>query len=514
MIQAALLVLGCKEEVLETTLVRLPDAASDTDGGVRPTQDDAVPAGLVGTRVEAGVESGVAEREVGGARAVADAGVSGKKAELGEGDGSIPSAMTMRELDALAGRVAAHRVPIVHPERLKRAFAALRKLSKKRRKGTTNIVVLGDSHIAADYVTRTVRRRLQDRFGDAGRGFVAIDQRVHFGGRRLGRRGFTRARIVDRRGPGQPFGFAGMSITSLRRDAKAFYEVEPEDRALWVYYESYPRGPRVRVNLASKRVGRFSTRSRRRQTRRFRIALPKSAHPPSRPHVDNGDAPLPSDPRRIFDEALQLVAEGSGAKLYGLSFETGNPGVLLHSVGPVGADAKVYLGYDRRSLREHLKLVDPKLLVIWLGGNDALAVRKGRRSLATVKDQYQRMLRMFRELLPDVDCLLWAPMDAGERLSTTAASKRGREGASATDDRDGPIVSKSKIVEVRDIVREVAETAGCAYWDTFQAMGGEGSFGRWFNEGMMNDDLIHPREVGGELLGHLAATAIEDAMAR
>ncbi|MBK8010916.1 MAG: hypothetical protein IPK13_06170 [Deltaproteobacteria bacterium] len=498
--------MGCEEEPLETTLVRLPDASLATDGGVlgidaraRAVSD----AGLVSDDTD---PDKTAPDKTDSGYGAADAGAPGVRDGA---EGSTAPAMTMRELDALAGRVAAHRVPISRPERLKRTFAALGRLEKKRSKRTTNIVVLGDSHIAADYVTRTVRRRLQDRFGDAGRGFVAIDQRVHFGGRRLGRRGFSRARIVDRRGAGQPFGFAGMSITSLRRDAKAFYEIEPGDRLLWVYYEAHPRGPRVRVNLMSERLGRFSTRNRRSQTRRSRVAIPKNAQSdlsPSRPSTDRGQR----DPRRLFDEALQVVAEGAGAKLYGLSFETGKPGVLLHSVGPVGADAKVYLTFDRRSLREHLKLVDPQLLVVWLGGNDALAVRQGRRSLATVKDQYRRMLQMFRSLLPNADCMLWAPMDAGERKSTASVDSTG----SGSQRDDEIIVSKSKIVEVRDIVREVAEASGCAYWDTFQAMGGEGSFGRWFDEGIMNDDMVHPRELGGELLGHLAATALEDAMVR
>src|SRR5260221_617003 len=43
---------------------------------------------------------------------------------------------------------------------------------KKNKKGTVNIVHIGDSHIQADFLTNSVRQLLQKQFGNAGRGFV------------------------------------------------------------------------------------------------------------------------------------------------------------------------------------------------------------------------------------------------------------------------------------------------------------------------------------------------------
>src|SRR6185369_16657044 len=44
---------------------------------------------------------------------------------------------------------------------------------RKTKKGTVNIVHVGDSHIQADLLTHTVRQQLQKEFGNAGRGFIS-----------------------------------------------------------------------------------------------------------------------------------------------------------------------------------------------------------------------------------------------------------------------------------------------------------------------------------------------------
>src|SRR5207253_10574104 len=96
---------------------------------------------------------------------------------------------------------------------LDRFFAKVSALDKTQ-EGTVRILHLGDSHVAADYITGTTRRWLQHRFGQAGRGFVAVDQRAEYSGRRLHRKGWKRTRIVDKGRAGQTFGFSGMARES------------------------------------------------------------------------------------------------------------------------------------------------------------------------------------------------------------------------------------------------------------------------------------------------------------
>jgi lysophospholipase L1-like esterase len=189
---------------------------------------------------------------------------------------------------------------------------------------------------------------------------------------------------------------------------------------------------------------------------------------------------------------LTLVAADAGAKVFGLSFENGSSGIFYDSIGPVGADARVYMSLDQRSFKEHLQALKPDLIVMMVGGNDALAMRKGIRSLEDVRTDHERVLKALKTALPEADCMLWSPMDAGEMIN-------------------GEIVSKKFISEVRNMQRAAATKMGCAFWDMFESMGAEGSFARWHKAGIMNDDLVHPRAAAGELLGHLWASAFLEA---
>ena len=58
--------------------------------------------------------------------------------------------------------------------------------------------------------------------------------------------------------------------------------------------------------------------------------------------------------------------------------------------------------------------------------------------------------------------------------------------------------------------RQVAHEAGCAYWDTFGAMGGSGSMGIWVQRGLGQADLAHPSGAGAEVLGNWIYLALMD----
>jgi hypothetical protein len=42
---------------------------------------------------------------------------------------------------------------------------------------------------------------------------------------------------------------------------------------------------------------------------------------------------------------------------------------------------------------------------------------------------------------------------------------------------------------------------GCAFFDTYRAMGGQGSMARWVKRGLGQADLTHPSGVGAEMIG-------------
>jgi lysophospholipase L1-like esterase len=340
---------------------------------------------------------------------------------------------------------------------------------ERTREGKIRVLQLGDSHIAGDYITGTIRERLQARFGNAGRGFTAIDQRLAYGGRRLERRGWTRTRIVDGDGPGHPFGFSGMALTATRANAAIAFALDASDKDLVLYYHAQPRGGGVVVETEHRALGRISSDNPSEKSLTARIPL--------------------RAPRAKAATRVQLRAEAPGTTIFGVSFESKQRGIIYDAVGPVGADARTYSQLEQASFAAHLTALGPDLVVLMVGGNDARLVRLGQRTLDEVKRDTQLLVERIQHVLPNADCLLWGPLDAGERA-------------------DGRIVTRAFVTEVRDLQRRVAAEYGCAFWDAFEAMGGNGAFGRWLAMKLMNKDLVHPRAAGGALLGELFVDAL------
>ncbi len=332
---------------------------------------------------------------------------------------------------------------------------------------TARVLHLGDSHVAADFITARIRRDFQRRYGDGGRGFVHPAQRWGYGGRLVNKRDahWRRHRVVDGgKSVGRPYGFSGNSLTARRRGASLSYRVRPDDEVVRLFFGRRGPGP-VTVWLDKTKLGRFSA---------------KGASPVV-------EIPLPARKARRFKRGpsgntLRIQAHDKGVVLYGLSFERRGPGIQYSSIGPVGADAKVYLQMEPKSFARHLRAYDPDLVVYMVGGNDALKIRKRWTTLARVRRDHERLLGQVRAAVPDADCLLWAPMLAGRRQGKAVTTKRF-------------------LTEVRSMQREVANAQGCAFWDTMDAMGGPKSIRRWVPH--LAKDLIHPRKSAADLLGRM-----------
>ncbi len=388
------------------------------------------------------------------------------------------------KLQTLAKKVGARSVPILDtcvdpgPKAARCKKTALARTMRRLKAGErVRILQLGDSHIAADYITGMIRSRLQSKYGNGGRGFMHIDQRWGFGGRKTRRKdsAWTQTRLVDKYGPGKPFGFSGMSIVAKKKGAQASYRVLAGDEILRLYYRQHPKGGGVRIMLEGKEIGQFSSKGPN-ETKVFEVKLGVSGKPVKQRRGPAG-------------WSLNLVA-GKGTQLFGLSFDkSGDRGVVYESVGPVGADAKVYLDAERESFVQHLKVHAPDLVVLMVGGNDALKSRKKWTDLTKVRSHHNDLVDLIQSTLPQAEVLIWAPMDAGDK-------------------KGGKVRSKALLTDVRDLQKAVAQAKGAAFWDTLEAMGGTGAIAKWHKARLMNRDLVHPKKRAADLLGLLFADAL------
>jgi lysophospholipase L1-like esterase len=106
----------------------------------------------------------------------------------------------------------------------------------------------------------------------------------------------------------------------------------------------------------------------------------------------------------------------------------------------------------------------------------------------------RRLLERAREALPQASILVMSPMDRGGR------------------DASGEIVTPPELPRLVEIQRRVALEQGCAFFNTFQAMGGAGTMARWYNgkPRLVSADFLHPLPQGAAKVGALLHQALEE----
>lgn len=340
----------------------------------------------------------------------------------------------------------------------------------------------GDSHTAADFMTGHLRRRMQGRFGDGGHGFIAAGRpwpSYRHRDIRNGARGvWETLRIRHRRSEDQDgrFGLAGVAVETDR--PRAFVWIETSDSgpvgeaasSYELYYMAHPNGGRVSLSIDGEEVARLSTKAPR-----FRAAY-------HRVETDEG-------PHRF-----QVESRGHGmVRLFGIVSERDGPGVTVDSLGINGARVTAMLGWDETVFQENLAHRGPDLVVMWYGAN---SVGDDWYTMEEYEQWLIDAVTRVRRAVPEASCLLVGPPDM----------------ARATLAYDGPWGTPPELHRMIEAGRDVAGLLGCGYFDTFEAMGGEGSNLEWGERepSWVSRDGIHFSALGYEAIADMLYNAIID----
>jgi lysophospholipase L1-like esterase len=367
-------------------------------------------------------------------------------------------------------------VPVVDPSGhvLDFFFERLARTDRREAGAVTRILHYGDSTIASDYVSGTVRRRLQARFGDAGHGFLLIanpwewyfhNDVVH------GSEGEWKAsRLAGPITADGMYGLGGVSFTSYGGGGAWFGTPTRGDYGRHVsrfdlYYLEQPAGGEVELAVRGQPAERFSTRGAA-KTSRVRSL-----------HVEDGEARL----------AVRAVG-GGPVRLFGVALERDQPGVVYDALGSHAAMAVYWQRQSREHWREQLALRDPALVVFQYGTNESDLWRLDR---AEYEAALADLVDELRDAAQGAPVLVVAPLDRAEQ-------------------RGGKLVTKQVILDLVAIQERVARAHGAAFWNTFEAMGGDGSMGRWTRARpqLAGGDLTHPTPLGAEVVGDMLSDAL------
>jgi lysophospholipase L1-like esterase len=347
-------------------------------------------------------------------------------------------------------------------------FAALWKLEQSRGQqsndgGVVTILHYGDSPTTADLITGDVRAQLQSRFGDAGRGYTLIAKPWAWYGHRgveISDHGWKMHTGVGLMREGI-YGLGGAAFDGQPGAWSKFKLTESQQTAVNIEYLAKIGGGSFEVDADDQRIVEQSTDADAQATAAVHVQLPAGT------------------------KVVAIRPTTGTVTLFGADFLRGTSGLLYDSLGLNGATTSVLARVLQPVLwKQELERAAPALIVVNYGSNES--------SFGSfVHKQYAAELRLaiqrLRQDAPGVPILVMSPMDRGER--------------SGLDE----IETMSTIPEIVAIQRQVAAETHCAFFDTYDAMGGDGTMARWYGASprLVTADLLHPTPQGATIVAGL-----------
>ena len=351
-------------------------------------------------------------------------------------------------------------------------FTRLRRTERREPAAVTRISHFGDSPLTGDLISGEARTRLQAAYGDAGHGFILA-------GRPWGWYGHDGVSLSASRwkslspllAPGDG-GFHGLGAVSFSGTAASRTEIRLE------------RGGFSRIEvtyLVRPGGGHFS------------VAV--DGEPPAEAGTDGPAKKQGVFSLRLGKEARRVVLAGRGdgpISLHGVVLEREGPGIVYDALGANGAAVHMLTLLDSGGWVEALAARRSDLVILSYGTNESGydGIPGPRYRLDWIE-----VIGRIRRALPGASILIMAPMDRGMR----------RE--------DGAVVTMPTIPRIVEAQRQIAAETGCAFFDTYSAMGGEGTMGRWFGREprLVSGDFTHTTRGGSDRVARLLVGAIEEA---
>ncbi len=334
-------------------------------------------------------------------------------------------------------------------------FAALWELEQSPRSSTVTILHYGDSPTTADLITGDVRASLQDRFGDAGRGYTLIAKPWPWYGHRgveVSGHGWRIKTGVGLMREGV-YGLGGASFEGDAGANSTFKLTESQQVSLTVEFYAAPEGGSFTVSADGAELQTISTNEGQAGIKSASVNLPPGT------------------------KSVGLRVTSGAVRLFGVDFRRG-PGVVYSSLGLNGATTSVLARTMPPELwRQALSDARPQLIIVNYGSNESSFGAFVHKMYA---DELRLAIHRIRALSPGTPILIMSPMDRGERTGLDE------------------IQTMATIPEIVAIQRKVAAETHCAFFDTYDAMGGEGTIARWYaaNPRLVTADLLHPTPQG------------------
>jgi lysophospholipase L1-like esterase len=344
---------------------------------------------------------------------------------------------------------------------LDKFFKALNESKALRRMEPVRVMHFGDSHVAADVLTREIRERFQAEFGDGGAGYIV--PRNPMATKRRGvvsgfSAGWTVEGIGGRYSVDAIYGPAGINLATTAPNERSWLETSANH--FEVYFARQPNGGKIEITVDGVNALEEP------------ILLTANVA-----KLDSVFIDLPDDAMHRLEVR---TLSGGKVRLLGIVAEHLGAGVSYDVFGVNGARANRILGWNQSSLAAAIRDRSPNLIVLAYGTND---VADSSWSPEAYEDLLTEIIQSFHRAAPDASILIFAPPDRG----------------------DLPLTQRLSLLINAE--RRVALANNAAFWSSFDAMGGAGSMSSWLRRGWAQADRVH---LTGSGYARLASMFYED----
>jgi len=177
----------------------------------------------------------------------------------------------------------------------------------------------------------------------------------------------------------------------------------------------------------------------------------------------------------------------SNFELYGIILENTQSQINYHTIGVNGATAQSYLKCDYFS--QHLKLINPDLILLSLGTNEAY-----NDEFSKIEHEYifKDLILQIKDILPNTSIIC----------------------ISSNDHMKNPGSSNPNVIIVNENILKTCKELNLAFWDFYSIMGGESSINKWYQKGLTGNDKLHFRKSGYEIQAELFTEALINLIKR
>jgi lysophospholipase L1-like esterase len=377
-------------------------------------------------------------------------------------------------------------VSIEYPDSTKKAlspfFDALS--SGLPSKSLIHVLHYGDSQIEGDRITSYLRSRMQQRFGGRGVGLLHLVPHSYQPGsiRQSSTSNWEKIVLVDLpKGIGLGHKFGVLGGYSFFGKSKGILS-------------------RGGFNEASVTIQRLGKATLSRSFSRVRLLYGYSSEPFMASVSAGGmviDAEMVSPTKGInqliFDtpnehSTLKLEFKGDESPLfYGISLES-KTGVMVDNIALRGSSGTDFTRANEADLMVFYKTLNVRLIILQFGANLVPHVVE---SYTYYENQLYRQIEALKRAKPDAAILVIGVSDASKK-----------EGSN--------FMSYPNIEKIRNAQRNAAKRAGAAFWDCYEAMGGQNSMPAWVkaNPPLASKDYVHFSPRGANLIAEMFYSAL------